>query len=150
MVGIHLGGGDVGFGDGSQLGGQVITLGFGTAGDTDVGEHLADLAAFLDGDRGHATAADDQNSTHILSTPFRFFVKKHSKKLSAFLKKSLAKNFKAALHDLAREDCEENFRQNKAENRRNPLWISRFDNAVMAEICRKTPQTQLCGVAGKS
>jgi hypothetical protein len=50
--------------------------------------------------------------------------------------------FWAASHDLAREDCEENFRQNKAENRRNTLCISRFDNAVMAEICRKTPQTQ--------
>jgi tRNA A37 threonylcarbamoyltransferase TsaD len=53
----------------------------------------------------------------------------------------------AALHNSAREDCEENFRQNKAENRRNTLCISRFDNAVMAEICRKTPQMQLCGVA---
>jgi hypothetical protein len=81
MVRIHLGGGDIGFGDGSQLGSQVITLGFGTAGDTDVGEHLADLAAFLDGDRGDAAAADDQNSTHILSTPFRFFEKKLGKKL---------------------------------------------------------------------
>jgi hypothetical protein len=81
MISIHLGGGDIGFGDGSQLGGQVVTLGFGTAGDTDVGEHLADLAAFLDGNRGDAAAADDQNSTHILVL------------LSAFLKKSLAKNF---------------------------------------------------------
>jgi hypothetical protein len=85
MIRIHLGGGDIGFGDGSQLGSQVVTLGFGTAGDTDVGEHLADLAAFLDGNRGDTAAADDQNSTHILSTPFRFFVKKLGKKLSAFL-----------------------------------------------------------------
>jgi hypothetical protein len=54
---------------------------------------------------------------------------------------------KAAPQNLAREDCEENFRQNKAENRRNTLCISRFDNAVMAEICRKTPKTQFCGVA---
>jgi hypothetical protein len=53
----------------------------------------------------------------------------------------------AALHNSAREDCEENFRQNKAENRRNTLCISRFAGVVMAEICRKTPQMQLCGVA---
>jgi hypothetical protein len=54
---------------------------------------------------------------------------------------------RAASHNSAREDCEENFRQNKAENRRNTLCISRFDNAVMAEISRKTPQMQMCGVA---
>jgi hypothetical protein len=54
---------------------------------------------------------------------------------------------KAAPQNLAREDCEENFRQNKAENRRNTLCISRFAGVVMAEICRKTPQMQLCGVA---
>jgi hypothetical protein len=48
---------------------------------------------------------------------------------------------KAAPHNLARADCEENFRQNKAETRRNPLWISRVDNAVLAEIFRKTPKT---------
>jgi hypothetical protein len=56
---------------------------------------------------------------------------------------------RAAPHHLAREGCEENFCQKKAENRRNPLWISRFDNAFMAEIFRKTPQTHLCGVAQK-
>jgi hypothetical protein len=54
---------------------------------------------------------------------------------------------KAAPNNSAREDCEENFRQNKAESRRNTLCISRLDNAVMAEISRKTPQMQLYGVA---
>jgi hypothetical protein len=54
---------------------------------------------------------------------------------------------RAAPHDSAREDCEGNFCQNKAENRRNTLCISRFDNAVLAEIYRKTPQMELCGVA---
>jgi hypothetical protein len=54
---------------------------------------------------------------------------------------------KAAPYNLAREDCEENFRQKKAENRRNTLCISRFDNAFLAEISRKTPQMQLYGVA---
>jgi hypothetical protein len=48
---------------------------------------------------------------------------------------------RAAPHNSAREDCEENFRQNKAENRRNTLCISRFDNAVLAEMSRKTPQS---------
>jgi hypothetical protein len=47
---------------------------------------------------------------------------------------------KATPHDSAREDYEENLRQKKAEKRRNPLWISSFDNAFLAEICRKTPQ----------
>jgi hypothetical protein len=49
---------------------------------------------------------------------------------------------KAAQDHSTREDCEENLRQKKAENRRNPLWISRFDNAFLAEICRKTPQAE--------
>jgi hypothetical protein len=53
----------------------------------------------------------------------------------------------AALHDSARADCEENFRQNKAENRRNTLCISRFVGVVMAEISRKARKMKLCGVA---
>jgi hypothetical protein len=56
---------------------------------------------------------------------------------------------RAALNNSAREDCEENLRQKKAENRRNTLCISRFDNAFLAEISRKTPQMQLFGVAQK-
>jgi rubredoxin-NAD+ reductase len=56
-------------------------------------------------------------------------------------------NSKATPHHLTREDWEENFCQNKAENHRNTLCISRFDNDVMAEIFHKTPQTQWCGVA---
>jgi hypothetical protein len=49
---------------------------------------------------------------------------------------------RATSHDSSRVDCGKNFRQNKAENRRNTLCISRFDNAVMAEIFRKTPKMQ--------
>jgi hypothetical protein len=47
-------------------------------------------------------------------------------------------------------DCGKNFRQNKAENRRNTLCISRFDNAVMAEIFHKTPKMQGCVVGLKT
>jgi hypothetical protein len=54
---------------------------------------------------------------------------------------------RAAPHNSARVDFGKNFRQNKAENRRNTLCISRFDNAVMAEIFRKTPKMQLRSVA---
>jgi hypothetical protein len=48
----------------------------------------------------------------------------------------------AAPRHSARADWEENFRQNKAENRRNTFCILRVDNAVMAEICRKAPKAQ--------
>jgi hypothetical protein len=48
----------------------------------------------------------------------------------------------AAPYHSARKDCEENLRQKKAENHRNTLCISRFDNAFLAKIGRKTPQTQ--------
>jgi hypothetical protein len=62
-------------------------------------------------------------------------------------KSKYAKKNKAAPYNSTREDCEGNFRQNKAENRRNTLCISRFDNEVLAEISRKTPQAESYGVA---
>jgi len=65
VVGIHLCGGDLGGGLGGQLGGQLVALCLGAAGDADLGEHLGDLAALVDGNGGHAAAADDQNFAHI-------------------------------------------------------------------------------------
>ena len=65
LVGVHLGGGDLGGGLGGQLGGQLVTLCLGTAGDADLGEHFGHLAALVDGNGGHAAAADDQNFAHI-------------------------------------------------------------------------------------
>ena len=59
LVGVHLGGGDLGGGLAGQLGGQGVTLGLGAAGDAQLGKDLADLAALADGYVGHAAAADD-------------------------------------------------------------------------------------------
>ena len=64
LVGVHLGGGDLGGGLGGQLGGQLVTLCLGAAGDADLGEHFGHLAALVDGNGGHAAAADDQNFAH--------------------------------------------------------------------------------------
>ena len=44
---------------------KLIALGLGTAGDADLGEHLGHLAALMDGNGGHAAAADDQNFAHV-------------------------------------------------------------------------------------
>ena len=65
LVCVHLCGGDLGGGGGSQLGSQLIALCLGTAGDADLGEHFRHLAALVDGNRGHAAAADDQNFAHV-------------------------------------------------------------------------------------
>jgi len=65
LVGVHLGGGDLGGGLGGQLGGQLVTLCLGAAGDADLGEHFGHLAALVDGNGGHAAAADDQNFAHV-------------------------------------------------------------------------------------
>ena len=64
LVGVHLCGGDLGGGLGSQLCSQLVALGLGTAGDADLGEHLGHLTALVDGNGGHAAAADDQNFAH--------------------------------------------------------------------------------------
>ena len=64
LVGVHLGSGDLGGSLARQLGGQLVTLGLGAAGDAQFGEHLRGLAAFLDGDRGDTAAANDENSAH--------------------------------------------------------------------------------------
>ena len=58
LVGVHLGGGDLGGGLSFQLSGQLVTLGLGAAGDAQLGKHVADLAALADGHVGHAAAAD--------------------------------------------------------------------------------------------
>ena len=65
LVGVHLGGGDLGGGLGGQLGGQLVTLCLGAAGDADLGEHLGHLTVLVDGNGGHAAAADDQNFAHV-------------------------------------------------------------------------------------
>ena len=65
MVGIHLCGGDLGSGFGGQFCSQLVALGLGTAGDADLGEHFRHLAALVDGNGGHAAAADDQNFAHV-------------------------------------------------------------------------------------
>ena len=58
LVGVHLGSGDLGGSLARQLGGQLVTLGLGAAGDAQFGKHIADLAALADGHVGHAAAAD--------------------------------------------------------------------------------------------
>ena len=65
LVCVHLCGGDLGSGGGSQLGSQLIALCLGTAGDADLGEHLGHLATLMDGNGGNAAAADDQNFAHV-------------------------------------------------------------------------------------
>ena len=65
LVCIHLCGGDLGGGGGSQLSSQLIALCLGTAGNADLGEHFRHLAALVDGNGGHAAAADDQNFAHV-------------------------------------------------------------------------------------
>src|SRR5699024_8123165 len=64
IVGVHLGGGDFGFGGGGQFFGQGVALGFGAAGNAQLAENVADLAALLDGYAGDAAAADDKNFAH--------------------------------------------------------------------------------------
>src|SRR5699024_2051464 len=64
IVGVHLGGGDPGAGDGGQLFGQSVAFGFRAAGDAQLAENVADLAALLDGYAGNAAAADDKNFAH--------------------------------------------------------------------------------------
>ena len=64
LIGIHLRGGDLRGGLGGQLGGELIALGFSAAGDADLGEHFRHLAALVDGNGGHAAAADDEDFTH--------------------------------------------------------------------------------------
>ena len=59
LVGIHLGGGDLGGGLAGKVGGQLVALGLGAAGDAQLREYIADLAALADGHGGHAAAADD-------------------------------------------------------------------------------------------
>ena len=72
VVGIDLRGGDFGPGGGGQLGGQRVALGFGAAGDAQLGKDIADLAALGDGDACHAAAADNKNFAHD-GTPLYFF-----------------------------------------------------------------------------
>src|SRR5699024_4629300 len=64
IVGIHLGGGEFGFGGGGQFFGQGVALGFGAAGNAQFGENVADLAALVNGDAGNAAATDDKNFAH--------------------------------------------------------------------------------------
>ena len=64
LVGVHLGGGDLGGSLGGQFSRELVALGLGAAGDADLGEHFGDLAALVDGDGSHAAAADDQNFAH--------------------------------------------------------------------------------------
>ena len=59
VVGVHPGGGDFGLGGALELLLQSVALFLGAAGDADFLKDLAVLAAFVDGDRGHASAADD-------------------------------------------------------------------------------------------
>ena len=73
VVGIDLRGGDFGPGGGGQLGGQRVALGFGAAGDAQLGKDVADLAALGDGDACHAAAADNKNFAHD-GTPLYFFI----------------------------------------------------------------------------
>jgi uncharacterized protein YgiB involved in biofilm formation len=74
----------------------------------------------------------------IISEKVKICKKNKTARYNSTSKNEQEKN-KAAPYNPTREDCEENFRQNKAENRRNTLCISRFDNEVLAEISRKTP-----------
>ncbi|MPN25516.1 hypothetical protein SDC9_172928 [bioreactor metagenome] len=60
--GVHLGGGDLGGGLAGKLLLKRVTLGDRAAGDAQVGEYLAVLAALLNGDGRHAAAADDKQS----------------------------------------------------------------------------------------
>ena len=64
FIGIHLRGGDLRFGFGRQLGRELIALGFGTAGDAQFGKHIAQLAAFVNGNGSNAAAADNKNFAH--------------------------------------------------------------------------------------
>ena len=64
VVGIHLGGGDLGGGLALQLFFQRVALGQGAAGDAQLGESSAVLAAFLDGHLGDAAAADNKQFAH--------------------------------------------------------------------------------------
>ena len=64
LVGVHLGGGDLGGSLGGQLSRELVALGLGAACDADLGKHFGDLAALVDGDGSHAAAADDQNFAH--------------------------------------------------------------------------------------
>ena len=64
IIGIDLRGGDFGLGVRGQLGGEGIALGLGAAGDAQLGENIADLAALGDGDRCNAAAADNKNFAH--------------------------------------------------------------------------------------
>ena len=73
VVGIDLRGGDFGPGGGGQLGGQRVALGFGAAGDAQLGKDVADLAALGDGDACHAAAADNKNFAHD-GTPLYSFI----------------------------------------------------------------------------
>ena len=65
LVGVHLRGGDFSSSLRGQLCGQLVALGLGTAGDADLGKHLGHLTALVDGNGGHAAAADDQNFAHV-------------------------------------------------------------------------------------
>ena len=73
VVGVDLGGGDAGRGLARKLRGEAVALGLCAAGDAQVGEHLADLAALLDGDGGDAAAADDENLAHQDHAPLQCF-----------------------------------------------------------------------------
>ena len=64
IIGIDLRGGDFGLGVRGQLGSEGIALGLGAAGDAQLGENIADLAALGDGDRCNAAAADNKNFAH--------------------------------------------------------------------------------------
>ena len=65
LVGVHLSGGDFSRGLGGQLCSQLVALCLGAAGNADLGKHFGHLAALVDGNGGHAAAADDQNFAHV-------------------------------------------------------------------------------------
>ena len=73
IIGIDLRCGDFGLCVRGQLGSEGIALGLGAAGDAQLGENIADLAALGDGDRCNAAAADNKNFAHD-GTPLYFLL----------------------------------------------------------------------------
>ena len=70
VVGVHLCGGDFSGGLSGQLFLQCVALRDRAASNAQLRESPAVLATFLDGDRGDAPAADNQQFAHEIHTPF--------------------------------------------------------------------------------
>ena len=64
VVGVHLSGGDDGFGSSRKVGGECVAFGFCSRSNAQFGEHFVDLAAFSYCDVGNSAAAYNKYSGH--------------------------------------------------------------------------------------